>query len=571
LKRDILNSKTLWREFYSTLELNPTVIDQADDGGFKVEHIRFKGRALHGERVSVYAAYMHAAEEGKTRAPALLLLGDTDSGVDTELMKMLCSFGYSVLMPDYSGEKQFIADYTVYPEALYYANYERAKNSLYEAKDGARKTCWFEWCCTARFAYEYLKTRSAGVKIGAVGVKGGGEVLLKILPACGSIACAVTINAFGWLAYRGVSKFVSDGEVFSKLSVNPSWMNYLFALDSQSYAPDISAPVLFICTNHAADIDIDRAYDTLARLKSKDDSALLYGVHHRGYVGKSGVNDLKMFLTKYLYDREIYVPEVSRLEIKVDEDGDLVCVVKFDELGEVEIYGVLCGEDTQSAAEREWALMPHKRTLPDGSEAYYLNVTDAASTIYVFVFEKYTNGFTSSSKIVSFDLKGVKFKNKVYKEKVLYSSVGSHEGFYLCARDENTVGGHFIRSFDDAVLIEEEGSSGVKGLLCDRGIITFRVGMTRYAPSSDSILSFDLYAKNSCKVRLVMCAYVDGKKREYAAQFSVSGGERWKKYLAKAGDFWMERESLPSFSNLVSLSFYAEDGSHALINNVVWI
>lgn len=571
MKRDIFNSKTLWREFYSTLELDPTVVDEAIDGAFKVEYIRFKGRALHGERVSVYAAYMHATDEGKTPSPAILLLGDTDSGVDTELMKMLCSLGYSVLMPDYSGEKQFIADYTVYPEALGYANYEAAKDSLYEAKEGARKTCWFEWCCTARFAYEYLKTRSHGVKIGAVGVKGGGEVLLKILPACGNIACAVTINAFGWLAYRGVSKFESDGEVFSRLSVNSSWINYLFALDSQAYAPDILAPVLFICTNHAPDIDIDRAYDTLARLKSKDSSALLYGVHHRGYVGKSGMNDLKMFLTKYLYDREIYVPEVSRLEIKVDEDGDLVCVVKFDELGEVEIYGVLCGDDNPSAADREWTLMPHKRTLPDGSEAYYLNVADTASKIYVFVFEKYTNGFTSSSKIVSFDLAGVKFKNRVYKEKVLYSSVAPVEGFYLCARDENTVGGCFIRDFELAALTEEEGSDGVKGLMCDRGIITFRVGMTRFSPSPDSILSFDLYAKKTCCVRLVMCACINGKRKEYSASFNVVGGERWKKFLAKANDFKLGRESLPSFSGLVSLAFYAEEGSRALINNVVWL
>lgn len=568
---EILNNKTLWQEFYSNLELNPTVLEETVEGDIKTERVRFRGRALYGERVNIYAVYMHGVDDGKRGRPALLLLGDCGCGIDLELMKKFCSLGYAVLMPDYDGKKEFSTDYTVYPESLSYANYEQAKTSLYVAKNGARKTCWFEWCCVARFSYEYLKSVSGKAKIGAVGIKGGGEILLKVLPACSDIKCAVTVNAFGWLSYRGVNKFEKDSSVVTKLSVNDAWLNYLSALDSQCYAPYITTPVLFVCTNHDRDVDMDRVYDTFARLRSKEDSALLYGVRHNGRVGKSGMNDITMFLSKYMYDREVYVPEVARLDIKVDEDGDLVCVVRFDELGEVENYGVLCSEDTLRACDREWTIMPHKRTLDDGSEVYYLNVTDIAKTIYVCVFEKYTNGFTSNSRIVPFDLSSVKFKNKVVRERVIYPSDTESNGIYRCESSKSTIAHFFIKDFAADELPEAVGYGGIKGLLCDGGVILYRAGMTRFSPDDDSVLSLDLCCAYKCKVLITARVYSEGDSAEFCYQVDVDKSERWKKRLLSADEFTDGQNCLKSFKGLVSLTVFAEVGSGALINNVAWI
>lgn len=572
MKREILNHKTLWRDFYSTIELRPSTIGEETEENVKICRVRFKGRALRGERVDICAVYMRPADNEKAAAmPAILLLGDCDGGIDIDLMKIFYSLGYRVLMPDYSGYKEFVADYTRYPESMSYANYGEAKDNMFSVAEDPKKTCWFEWCCVARFAYEYLKFVAPDAAIGAVGVKAGGEILLKILPSCDEIKCAATVNAFGWQAYRGIGKFADNGEKLSKLSTDPSWMNFLSSIDSQNYAPDISAPVLFVCTNHDADVDMDRVYDTYSRLKSKKDSALLYGVHHMGCVGRSGMGDMQMFLSKYLYNREIYIPDVSNFEIKVDEDGDLVCVARFDALGDVEANGVLCGEDSSSAADREWSLMPRKGTLPDGSEVYYLNVTAAASTAYVFVFERYSSGFTSSSKIVAYDLTGVKFRNKLVKDKVVYSSRAGEDEFYLGKSDELIVAKYFINDFSNGFAEELEGYGGINGLLCDRGIITYRVGMTRYSPDKESLLSFDMCSKKDCRVRFIFSVNENGEKKEYSAAFNVSGGHIWKKYVAEASDFKLGKKGLTSFLNAVSLSIFAEEGSYTLVNNIAWL
>lgn len=572
MKQEFFNHKTLWRDFYSTLELCPSSVGEETDGDIKICRVRFKGRALKGERVDIYAEYMRPADDEKAAAmPAILLLGDCDSGIDISLMKIFYLLGYRVFMPDYSGYKEFVAEYTRYPDSMGYANYSKAKDNMFSAAEGPKKTCWFEWCCTVRFAYEYLKETVKGAAIGAVGVKAGGEILLKILPSCEEIKCAATLNAFGWQAYRGINKFGDSGEKLSKLSTDKSWMNFITSLDSQNYAPDISAPVLFVCTNHDGDVNMDRVYDTYSRLKSKRDSALLYGVHHMGCVGRSGMSDMRMFLSKYLYKREIYIHDVPDFEIKVDGDGDLVCVARFDAFGDVEANGVLCGEDSSSAADREWSLMPRKGTLPDGSEVYYLNVTAAASTAYVFVFERYSSGFTASSKIEAYDLTGVQFRNKLVKDKVVYSSNTGVDEFYLGKSDELIVAKYFIKDFSKGFAEECIGYGGIKGLLCDRGIITYRVGMTRYSPDKESLLSFDLCSQRDCNVQFVFSVNENGERREYSAEFKVSGGHIWKKYIAEASDFKRDKKGLTSFLNAVSLSIFSDEGSCAVVNNIAWL
>lgn len=600
MKQEILNSKTLWREFYSTIDIPYTVLDDREENGAIIRRVRFKGRALHGERVDIYAVYMFSSDAVKAASsPSILLLGDCDEGVNEELMRIFFDWGYNVLMPDYGGRKAFSSDFTVYPDVLSFANYDGKGDSLYSAPNGAKNTCWFEWCGVARFAYEILKrgklaeiTDGEGKdgdehaegptdnaiknnvvrnkKIGAVGVKTGGEILLKILPFC-DITCAATVNAFGWRSYKGINKFNPDGERLSKLSVDAAWLNYLAALDSQNYAPQINAPVLLLCTNHDEDVDMDRVYDTFSRLAAKEESSILYGVHHLGCVGRSGMADLTMFLSKYLNDREIYLPEVSRFEIKVDGDGDLVCVARFDERGEVEFYGVLCAEDSASAADREWALMPHKGKLPDGSEVYYINATSSASTVYVYVFERYTNGFTASSKIVSYNLNSHDYNNKIVKERVIYSSRFGSEGFYLGKREDLIVAKYFIKDFSKAFAEEAEGYGGIKGLLCDRGVITYRVGMTRYAPEEDSLLSFDLCSAKDCTVTFTLTVRSDGQKIAYIATFDVVGGRIWKKFLASATDFKCGKEELRSFTSAVSLLITSDEGAGAIINNMAWI
>ncbi|MFR2944238.1 MAG: hypothetical protein ACLTKZ_03435, partial [Lachnospiraceae bacterium] len=204
----ILSPVTIWKKFDLTQALNAeTEAETLTPAGFVAQNVRLDGHLLaDGGRVKIFARF--TKPHGSEAAPALLLLPDADDD-GAELADYFAAKGYATLIPDYCGrrggkgtgkvtksdtaaneadaakEEEIAAEaekiaaeentdggkknYTVYPEAADYANYEVSGAPAYLESESVENSAWMEWAYVALYALEYLKTRSDVSKIGVSG------------------------------------------------------------------------------------------------------------------------------------------------------------------------------------------------------------------------------------------------------------------------------------------------------------------------------------------------------------------------------------------------------------------
>ena len=85
---------TLWKTLDLSLDVRPAILREVEDGDVKIEYINFSGRETGEGRVLVYAAYAYSLSAPSN--DGILILPDSDKGIDLDIIKMLVSHGYSV-------------------------------------------------------------------------------------------------------------------------------------------------------------------------------------------------------------------------------------------------------------------------------------------------------------------------------------------------------------------------------------------------------------------------------------------------------------------------------------------
>ena len=116
----ILTPITLWSDFDDSLPIQCTVLEEREENGVLLRKLRYFGRDVGGVRVNIFAVY--CAPSGEDSVPALLVLPDTAQTADAAFAMRFAKKGYAVLMPDYRGEWEDCEEYTIYPDAIAYAN-----------------------------------------------------------------------------------------------------------------------------------------------------------------------------------------------------------------------------------------------------------------------------------------------------------------------------------------------------------------------------------------------------------------------------------------------------------------
>ena len=178
----ILTPITLWNDFNDSLPVNEQIVDEWTEEKSVFRKVRLSGRSVGASRVNIFALFGMPSEGNSI--PALLILPDCDHTADIALIRRFVQKGYAVLMPDYRGEfsESEGKEYTVYPEEIAYANYERAGRHLDFAEPSAVETSWYEWVAVARYCVRYLRANAQISKIGVIGLKAGGDIAWQ-LPA----------------------------------------------------------------------------------------------------------------------------------------------------------------------------------------------------------------------------------------------------------------------------------------------------------------------------------------------------------------------------------------------------
>lgn len=557
----ILTPTTLWNDFDTTLPPSCTVLEETQRDGICLQRIRFFGRAVGNERVNIYAVFGFPA--GKDNLPALLILPDARLTCDEALVQKFANRGYAVLMPDYGGKREDGKEFTIYPEAVSYANVLTAGRHIDFADETAKETSWYEWVAAARYCIVYLKTLSFIGKIGAIGLRAGGDVVWQLAATCSDLSCAIPVCAGGWRAYRGIYKF---GEA-TELKMDDERYRFLAGVDSQAYAQNAKCPVLMLCSTNDERFDADRAFDTFARINPEMEKTFYFTARYNGRIGNTALNDLYLFVDKYLKGREVFIP--SPVEISVEEaDGELLAHINFDKNGEVKACDVYMAEDSLDSALRDWSKCAFKKEENDHEQYFYLNAYKNSSRVFVFARARYSCGFAVSSKIAVKRLEKT-YLNSSSESRILYSGDSASNSFTFDRFDRNVLADCFLDNSIPPVKIKQ-GPFGIYGIGSDYGLKLFRLGDKRYKPADGALLKFDVYAPAAASMQIRIEVIRGGAKENYFCECKMMGGERWENKILSAKDFKSEiNKPLAQINEGQVIAFNSE--SEFYINNLIWL
>ena len=559
----ILTPITLWSDFNETLPLQPQILSDSTEDGVAVSRVRFSGRAAGDGRVNIFALF--ARPVGDKDCPAVLVLPDCRLTADKTLVKMFAKKGYAVLMPDYRGVWGEETDHTVYPQAIDYANYSLAGRRFNFADDTARETCWYEWTALARYCVRYLREQPFITNVGAVGLKAGGEIVWQLAATC-DLACAVTVCAGGWRAYRGIFKYGDNTE----LKMDDERYRFLAGIESQSYAQYVRCPVLMLCATNDENMDADRAFDTYARINPEMQKSFYFAARYDGHIGNTGLNDLFHFIEKYLKEKDRFIPEPVAVAIEEDE-GDLVARVNLERNtgGRLDYCDVFMAEDNPDASTRDWTICPLKRDDRKEGMVFYLNVYKNAGRVFGFAKAKYKSGFAVSSKIAVKKIEK-QYANMTDRSRILYSSENGRDSFTIDNTSGKLIADCFLNN-DSPPVVMMNGPFGIRGIYSPYGLKLFRINEERYRPAEGALLKFDFYSPQPCTLRVNLIVYEAGGGRDvYSCTLSANGGEHWSNFVVGAKDFKNSvNKPLGQIRDAKFMTFYSE--SAFCLNNLIWL
>lgn len=558
----ILTPVTLWKDFDDSLPFNEELLSETERNGYRLHEMYFLGRQTQFGRVKIYAKYYMPCEE--ERYPAVLLLFEAGFPVDERLVMHLLSHGYAVFCVDYCGDMEDGSKHTIYPRDIEYANFLRAGRAMEHADHTAKETSWYEWAAVARYGARYLNEQKQITKTGVLGLRTGGEVLWKIAPYA-PISCMISVCAAGWLAYRGIEKFANG----DKIVFDEERHRFIAGIDSQSYAPHVKCPVMLLSAINDKKSNYDRVYDTFQQINPKVDKAFLYSAHGNGLIGSHSIDNIDLFLDKYLKGRSVYLSQPVSSSVYTDENGALNVKISCDPNGEPEEYGIFFTEKISAFKARDWTrVMGKAKELKNNNASVPLDVYVKSDKALIYSFVRYSNGFSVTSKIQEVALHQP-YSNSRPKSRILYVAENGISGFSVYRNRALSIADCFAGGERNEAEIHA-GYGGLLGISCRTGLVSYRVSEPRFDPPRGAAFKFDAYCANE-DGEVTVCFYADDEEEKgYTCTYRVPAGGVWKKFVCESGDFKTEKGvSLPSFEGVVSVVLFSKQD--VLVNQLVWL
>lgn len=551
---------TLWEGFDYNLPLDTTVLKEYIEDGVHFREVYCSGREIGDSRVRIYGLF--AFNEGESGLPCMLLVGDCDKGPDIELMKYVCGRGYCVFMPDYSGEKSDCPRFTVYPQVVDYANYQRCGRHLEYADTTARETCWYEWTATARYALtQALAMPECNGSAAVLGFKRGGLIAWQMAAADERLKAAGALFFAGWERYRGVYKYGKE----TNLEMADEMRKYLAGIAVESYASFLRVPFLYLSATNDTCTDMDRAFDTLARVPQEVD--LLYAFSPRLYelLGERNFRNLELFFAKYLKGLSAELP--PRPQLTVEREGEDLSFLVRGASGARELHVYLC-ENMIVPATRNWVEIPVS-FQDDGTWRGVFRPAAMEGRIFAYALAGYASGFTTSGNFFTREL-GEQTAPPV-RSNVLYMGSMGEDSFTCYMTDEE-------RSLTRAILsvprvYTVKGPMGITGVSNSvGGLATYKFSDYRYRGGEDNLLRFDIYSKVTQRLRVTFFEHKGmPSERRFEAEYNLLGGEIWQPIECRPSDFKTVDGYVMKDWTHITMGVFEGLQENIVLNNLIWV
>ncbi len=557
----ILTPVTLWEDFY-IYDYAVSLVRERSFDGFIVKEYFLTRKIDSGEEVKIYFKTASLGEaQGKN---VIYYLQDATVPVDEKRLIELAEMGYLAVSADicsFSQEEVFVDEVTsfvpktVYPEKLFYATAEGfAENPLYIGVN-AKVTAYYQWTVNAKYLLDFL--RKEGFDKFCVMADGHLVNTAFHLGATEDLCSIVTLYGSGWLTPLG-HKY--GGEV--KIDFNETELKFIAGIEAQSYAGYVNCPTLMCVATNSKRCDIDRAYDTFARIREDVYSAMVYTVGLGTFLNYKTYCNVSIFIAKYFGKNYGDLQGEVFTDVKI-VDGKLKVNSKFEK-GAVKV-SVYASEGVVNPIYRCWKKIDESISLGDTTFETEYSPAQDNKIAFFFTEVTYGNGFTTTSAVVNKRFSPNEVK-PVPQFKTVYSSLEKYkDGIFeaLSTRVKTILG---MKTVYEPVALKQ-GARSVMGVDASRGLLTLNV----LNPANDAMMVLSVCAKENFKVtvELLVNAFTDEQK-SYFATFNLKGGNLWHELNIELAKFkTAEGYSLKTYEKVGAIKIYAD--KDFCINNLLWV
>ena len=215
-------------------------------------------------------------------------------------------------------------DYTKYPERLRYGNHASPVHD--KTPDGKsitdpKQTSEYLWYAIERRALSYLEQQKEvdKTRLGAIGTSYGGT-LMWALGTDPRVKAIVAHFGIGWIEYYRNKAVWMYNNPYVEPPKTPGEEIFLAGMSPEAYVPYITAPTLYLNGSNDHHGGFERGLESFKMFKKGVPWAFavqVRGGHNTETIGQ----DTKMWLEKYVLNKEVFWPEHPKSEIKLDSDG----------------------------------------------------------------------------------------------------------------------------------------------------------------------------------------------------------------------------------------------------------
>jgi hypothetical protein len=323
-----------------------------------------------------------------------------------------------------------------------------------------------------------------------------------------------------------------------------------------------------LSATNSAYYDVDRAYDTVARINDKAYRAVNYSVGNTENINYKSIDQIACFIdasTKCVETESVCLPESPEVKCEI-VDGGLAISAQAD-INDLKEICLFISEGVVNPVYRTWVKVNDYKL--DGEKHLFTYRPYGKSQIACFfVKATYNNGFEVCSNIAA-----KRFSEKElgtgHKDKIIYSGryVGAETVFSAKPIADAVYG---WRETDKTGVIVKKGPMSIDGVTAKGGLVTFKMNSEKYMPDDYAILMLDLFAKEPVEFTVKLIKDYYGNKTEYVYSTKIKGGKIWNNVRLEMSRFkTVEGRILKTYQGIDAIEFSA-DGEF-LINNALWV
>jgi dienelactone hydrolase len=541
--------EAVWAGFDPRSEpLEIKVMKRWTERGSVLTEFTFTGMTHEGSEVRVYA--LAGAPEGKNRLPGILHIHGGGQTVSPQWLRFWNDRGYAALTFNWGGAWPNRDKFTAWGK-LTQGNHRNVQAMVMATKPSVRMSSWYLWTRVSRRALTCLEQQPSvdPDRLGIFGVSMGGTIVWPLAAMDHRVKAACAIYGVGWNTYPD-----ELGSPDPKVN-DPQTQLWRNTMESESYARLVKCPILFLSATNDQHGNMDRAFDTLARVPTETRWA--FTPRYRHHIAQEQGADLPLWMDAHLKGERPF-PRSPVAEIRLGTDGIPCLVVKPDGSQPIRRVDLFYAFENRNPKNRYWRSASGR---PD--QAAYISelpILDPRQPLFAFANVLYDSGVCLSTNLVSVVPSGLGPARATDQRTLVIDDFATGSNGWVTSSPATDP----IPPVPNLLALCV-GPAGKTGVTVSKPIAlqTHKLGDPKWRGPKEAQLELEVHVRAPRTLRVVMHEHEFATGwTQYAAEVALEPGKGWKTITLPAEAFSTDKgEHLKGWDSVQQLELKTQGGA----------